>query len=112
MTPRYTHDCKACQLFCVDSKGDWYVCPSPLGRSIIRRYGNEGPEYGSGGIAMCVEMTPLELAAVARGLELTQVEKDKLLTRFFDRMVDKMSVEELSRIYPDDDRLAWRGEDA
>ena len=45
LKPRYTHDCKTCVFIGQIMEYDLYICKT----TIIARYGNEGPEYSSGG---------------------------------------------------------------
>jgi hypothetical protein len=50
--PQYTHDCDTCKYHgIVTFKGhiyDVYSCGSnPIDKSMIARFGNEGPEYSS-----------------------------------------------------------------
>ena len=59
---------------------DWYTCDSREGlRTVIARYGSDGPQYASTTIGETVTPSPVVMAALAQGLELTQTEKDKLL---------------------------------
>lgn len=58
--PQFEHDCDTCVFLGHYESRDWrrpvdlYVCPGqPGGATIIARYGDEGPEYGSG-LAFCV----------------------------------------------------------
>lgn len=47
MTPKYQHDCQQCEFLGHFFDHDVYVC-SNLSRSVIARYGDDGPEYTSG----------------------------------------------------------------
>lgn len=56
-TPLYTHDCEGCtylgQFDASEEQGwgmvDLYICAQGgLGYTVIARYGNDGPQYGSG----------------------------------------------------------------
>jgi hypothetical protein len=49
-TPRYQHDCDDCVFLGCDASFDLYWHPSgnPEMRTVIARFGNEGPEYHSG----------------------------------------------------------------
>jgi hypothetical protein len=59
---------------------DVYTCERGKGqtRTLILRYGNEGPAYHSGGLFDCVELTQLDMTALVNGLELTPFEATKL----------------------------------
>lgn len=83
--PQFTHDCTTCTFHgrgvFTGKPVDWYTCPSISGlRSLLARYGDEGPQYASCVIGSTVEPSRVVLAALAQGLELTATEKDKLLT--------------------------------
>jgi len=83
-TPRFQHDCTKCQFLgngiFQKKPVDWYTCDSREGlRTVIARYGSEGPQYASTTIGETVTPSPVVMAALAQGLELTQTEKDKLL---------------------------------
>lgn len=49
--PFFKHDCDRCRFIgaaeYAGTIADYYHCPGSLGGSLIARYGNEGPEYGS-----------------------------------------------------------------
>jgi len=45
--PKYTHDCDACTFLGTFFDHDVYHCGDTLSRSIVARYGNDGPEYAS-----------------------------------------------------------------
>jgi hypothetical protein len=72
MTPRYTHDCKACVFLGRNDNFDTYWCPAEafsketMGGSVVARYGNEGAEYASG---------PLKMYLTT---ELTSVDRENL----------------------------------
>lgn len=48
--PRYTHDCPACQFLGHYKEYDLYFCDNEIAvfKTVIARFGNEGPEYASG----------------------------------------------------------------
>lgn len=84
--PKYQHDCDACKYLGTgickvlgDGELDFYICNTSLGRSIIARYGSDGPEYISGALFCCVELTVLDKVALFAGLELEPDEKTRLL---------------------------------
>ena len=111
LTPKFKHNCDGCRLFCVDSHGDWYVCQGGKGRSVICRHGDNDSEYRSGGIAECVQVTRIELAAFARGIELTPEEQKRTLAHLFDQLLGKLDQESFGFVMPDDVDPAWRGGD-
>ena len=82
--PQFTHDCDRCVFH---GRGnyqkdeiDWYTCQNEgRTRTLIARYGNDGPRYISGEIGICMEVTHLEMSALAHGLELMPVEQERLL---------------------------------
>ena len=46
LNPLWKHDCDACKFLGTRKNLDWYVCEEgALGRSIIARYSDEGPDY-------------------------------------------------------------------
>ena len=111
MNPKYKHDCEYCKLFCVDTQGDWYVCESPPGsgrRSILRRYSDEISDYASAGVAECVTMTCLELAALARGFIFTTKEMRKTLAHLCDEKLGKLAIDDYAVILGEQDEPAWR----
>lgn len=46
--PRFIHDCEACIYLGQHHKYDLYLCPNERHPTVIGRFGNEGPDYGSG----------------------------------------------------------------
>ncbi len=49
MKPVFQHDCTKCQYIGTTSgpDRDWYICESSMGRTILAREGDDGPEYWS-----------------------------------------------------------------
>ena len=85
--PKYQYDCDACKYLGTgtcklfgDGELDFYICKGSLGRSVIARFGSDGPEYISGPLFCCAELTPLDKMALFAGLELEPDEKDRLLS--------------------------------
>jgi hypothetical protein len=83
MKPRFTHDCDRCKFhgsgYYMDQPADFYTCETFGGlRSFIARYGNDGPEYSSGPLFCCAELTNLDKIALFNHLELTKAEEKKL----------------------------------
>lgn len=84
MKPNFQHDCQTCKFIgngvFQKKPVDWYTCDSREGsRTVIARNGNDGPQYASATIGETVTPSPVMMAALIQGLELTQAEKDKLL---------------------------------
>lgn len=84
--PKYQHDCEKCKYLGTgtcpalgEDEFDFYICTSSIGRSIIARYGSEGPEYTSGVLFGCEELTALDKVALISGLELLPEEEKRLL---------------------------------
>ena len=50
MKPKWEHDCPKCRylgsMFMAHDIADWYECEG-VDRSVVARYGNEGPNYWS-----------------------------------------------------------------
>lgn len=67
-TPRYTHDCKACQFMGRWDEHDVWVCPKePMGPSVIARQSDDPPDYASGPIKV---MTSVIFNSVTKKEEL------------------------------------------
>jgi hypothetical protein len=83
--PKFKHDCEACEflgIFNYDGNHcDFYLCGKGYSRSVIARFGNDGPEYASTPFLGCVELTSLDWAVLGRGIELSSEEKDKLILK-------------------------------
>lgn len=84
--PKYQHDCEKCHYLGTgkcpvlgEDEFDFYICTGPTGRSMIARYGSEGPEYTSGVLFGCEELTDLDKVALFAGLELLPEEERRLL---------------------------------
>lgn len=43
----FTHDCENCKVLGSENGNDWYVCIRESGTELIRRFGDDGPEYSS-----------------------------------------------------------------
>lgn len=86
MTPQFEHDSDCCKFVCTgkydNANVDFYLCGDGLKtpRTLIARYGNDGCEYASGELFICTMLTRLDKVALQRGLDLTSLEKEKLLT--------------------------------
>jgi len=59
VSPKFTHDCDACKFLGRLNGEDLYFCPN--GGDFVRRFGNEGHEYGSFG-SEAPEGTPYAFA--------------------------------------------------
>ena len=85
--PRFVHDCKSCVFqgrgYYQQQEVDWWTCGPDDGgrggRTVIARRSDDGPDYASGEIGVCVGVTLLEMAALGQGLDLLPIEKDRLL---------------------------------
>jgi hypothetical protein len=82
--PKFEHDCNKCvfhaHMTYKNRPVDVYTRGKPSGaRTIIVRYSSDGPDYSSGELFQCVELTNLDRFALSHGLELNQIEKDRLL---------------------------------
>lgn len=80
----YTHDCEACTFLGSGKYNgqecDFYACGNgDWGRSFIARYSSDGPDYSSGGLFECVELTMLDRFALMHGLDLLPVERERLV---------------------------------
>ncbi len=84
-TPKFQHDCDGCKFIgrheYDGQECDFYICggEGDTWRTIIARYGNEGPNYTSGGLFICVGLTPLDKFALAAGIEITTDEQERLI---------------------------------
>jgi hypothetical protein len=51
MNPKWTHDCNKCKylgsMFVLSDTLDWYTCGVGFDKTVIARYGDDGPEYWS-----------------------------------------------------------------
>lgn len=47
MKPKFTHDCEECKFIGRLDGHDCYVHESPSQVTYVKRYGSDGPEYGS-----------------------------------------------------------------
>jgi len=44
---KFEHDCDRCQWIGHRNEQDWWFCPSCDGGTMLKRYGDDGPDYGS-----------------------------------------------------------------
>lgn len=109
MVPKFKHDCTGCKFIGNGSYHnkivDWYVCDGVIGRTIIARYSDVGPDYSSTPIGGCVDITNLEMAALAQGLDLTPNEKDTLLKKLLTKRRQALSIKELDELLSDAPRI-------
>ena len=99
---KYQHDCEKCHYLGTgkcpalgEDEFDFYICTGPTGRSMIARYGSEGPEYTSGVLFGCEELTDLDKVALFAGLELLPEEEKRLLgvlARMWRQTIDYLGV--------------------
>jgi hypothetical protein len=108
--PRFTHDCRACNFLghghLSGQPVDWYTCSVLKGsgaRTVIARFGNDGPEYASGTIGETVEPSPVVLAALAHGLDLNEVERTALLRTLLSNHRQRLGVSFWARCAPTDE---------
>lgn len=51
MNPQWKHDCNVCKylgsMFVLSDTLDWYTCGVDFQKTVIARYGDDGPEYWS-----------------------------------------------------------------
>ncbi len=111
MTPKFKHDCDRCVLFYVDKHGDWYSCSShysPVERTIVLRAGDEGSLYCSVCMGEARPVDRLIMGALARGLFLPPLEKDRLLRAFLNHDLDRRPQKEFCFILPEElDKPLW-----
>lgn len=105
--PRFEHDCNACKFYgqarYQNNNVDVYLCQTRENvRTIICRYGNDGPEYFSGGLFECVILTSLDKFALLHGIELTDTEKDRLLQVLLGENKARWAIRDYND-YPDED---------
>lgn len=109
MKPKYIHDCTNCKFlgngtYC-EKPVDWYICEGPKRRTVIARYSDSGPDYSSVTIGECTDISRLELAALAQGLDLTNKEKDLLLQKMLTRHRQGLSITDLNNLLSDTARI-------
>jgi len=107
--PKYIHDCTNCKFlgngtYC-EKPVDWYICEGPERRTIIARYSDIGPDYSSTIIGGCTDITNLEMAALAQGLDLTTNEKDTLLKKLLTKHRQALSIKEVNKLLSDSPRI-------
>jgi len=107
--PKYIHDCTNCKFlgngtYC-EKPVDWYICEGPERRTVIARYSDSGPDYSSVTIGECTDISRLELAALAQGLDLTNKEKDLLLQKMLTRHRQGLSITDLNNLLSDTARI-------
>lgn len=75
-TPQFTHYCDRCQFLGVYKGSDLYVCArNNVMDTVIHRYGNDGPEYGSGLIFAQKGLIPELVEALKRAQALGMTER-------------------------------------
>lgn len=109
MEPKFKHDCTCCKFlgngsYCSKTV-DWYICDGAVGRTIIARYSDIGRDYSSTVIGGCVDITNLEMAALAQGLDLTDKEKDLLLQKMLTRHRQGLLIKDLNNLLSDTARI-------
>ena len=109
MKPKYVHDCTHCKFlgngaYC-EKPVDWYICEGPERRTVIARYSDYGPDYSSVTIGEWTDISRLELAALAQGLDLTNKEKDLLLQKMLTRHRQGLSITDLNNLLSDTARI-------
>lgn len=109
--PSYTHDCSQCVYIGSgtyrDALHDWYKCPTTgEGWTLVARYGNEAPQYTSGTFLSCVVVTPLEIRALALGLELSAHDRVKLIRRLLGEKRHRAGMMEHSDYFAEDESNA------
>ena len=84
--PKHQHDCEKCHYLGTgkcpalgEDEFDFYICTGSIGRSMIARYGSEGPEYTSAPLFSCEILTALDKVALFARLELLPEEEKRLL---------------------------------
>jgi hypothetical protein len=78
---------------------------APKRRTVIARYSDSGPDYSSVTIGECTDISRLELAALAQGLDLTNKEKDLLLQKMLTRHRQGLSITDLNNLLSDTARI-------
>lgn len=108
MKPKYIHDCTNCKFlgngaYC-EKPVDWYICEGPERRTVIARYSDSGPDYSSVTIGECTDISRLELAALAQGLDLQEDEKDRLLKQLLLRYKDSLCRHDYDNLFDEDNK--------
>lgn len=65
-TPRYEHDCDRCVYLGQHQEHDLYYCEQDAaGRTLVARYGSDGSDYYSSGIALAIIQPLVEARRLA-----------------------------------------------
>lgn len=104
--PEFVNDCGGCVYLGSGSyegkPHDWYRCGTGERWTLLARFGNEAHEYRSGVFLSCVEVTPLEIRALAMGLELTMDEVVKLARRLLFEKRSRAKMRDYNNYFPED----------
>ena len=99
--PKYQHDCEKCHYLGTgkcpalgEDEFDFYICTGSIGRSMIARYGSEGPEYTSAPLFSCEMLTALDKVALFARLELLPEEEKRLLGVLARMWKSKLTIED------------------
>ncbi len=111
--PKFKHDCKHCVFLGHAKNRDWYSCQANIGRSIIARFSDDGPDYNSTPLFCCAELTPIEKMALSLGLELSKKEKKKLFKILLRQEKNKLGIEYVpgDELIGESDYFEWRKND-
>ena len=108
--PEFEHYCDGCQYLGSGTyRGkphDWYKCGKGEHWTIVARFGDAVDEYCSGSFLSCVEVTHLEVRALALGLELEDRDKDKLIKRLLYEKRGKCTREDHGNYFADEEACA------
>jgi hypothetical protein len=105
MKPKYQHDCESCKylgtskanILNVESECDFYICGNEELRTLIARYGDDGPEYSSTPLFACVTFTPLDLIAILNGFEFNKYEEERAFKVLVNHFKNSLSREDYKR---------------
>lgn len=105
----FVHNCDQCQFLGSGTyhgnPHDWYKCGLPGGRwSLVARFGDATAEYRSGGFLECTVVTPLEIRALALGLELTDTDKDRLIRVLLNEKKSRVGIREHGNYFAEEER--------
>lgn len=99
MKSKFKHDCTGCnyigQAMYRGEECDFYICTSTFNndRTIIARYGSDGPEYSSYTFLGGMDLSPLDWFVLSRGIELTDEDKNKLIKVLLAARKDKLGMQ-------------------
>lgn len=101
--PRHQHDCTKCKFYGYHNDYDIYLCGTgeKEPRTLISRFGDEPEDYYSGIVFGCVTLTSGDLFVLAGGLELTEIEKQRLLQALLREHKERLKIEDYRRM-PED----------